>query len=42
MEEEKRKQVEFRERQGKKFRYFEQGGGQQQGGRDGDEWLKKK
>lgn len=42
VEDEKRKHAKFRERQGKKSRFFEQGGGQQQGSRDSSKWPKKK
>jgi len=36
------KQVEIGEREGKKFRFFEQGGRQQQNSKDGEMWPKKK
>ncbi|KAF3635714.1 putative Bifunctional inhibitor/lipid-transfer protein/seed storage 2S albumin superfamily protein [Capsicum annuum] len=42
VEKEKKKQAEIGERQCKKFRFSDQGGSQQQSGRDGGKWSKKR
>lgn len=41
MDDKKRKQAEFRDRQGKRNRFSDQGGAQSHGGQDGCKWQKK-